>query len=259
MTSRIGPPLIRFAPVALFLALWQAVSATGLVDRNFLPSAASVLAAFVDLASGGEIAGNLLVSAFRAFTGLALAIVAGTTLGIAMAMFRRVDGFFGPLVATTYSLPKSALVPLFLLWFGIGSVTNILTVFLACLLPILVHAYHGVREVPRVLIWSAETMGATRATVFFRVLLPGAQYSIYTGIRIALGFSFVLTVSAEMIAATNGIGKLLFMYGENGAYAYMFAALGALVAVAYLADRGLVALIRRLLRWHEQAAHERPA
>jgi ABC-type nitrate/sulfonate/bicarbonate transport system permease component len=259
MIARIAQPVLRFLPVALFLALWQAVSAGGLVDPGFLPSVGSVLAAFVDLAAGGEIAGNLLVSAFRAFTGLVLAIVVGTTLGIAMATFRRIDAFFGPLVATTYSLPKSALVPLFLLWFGIGSVTNILTVFLACLLPILVHAYHGVREVPRVLIWSAETMGATRTTVFFRVLLPGAQYAIYTGIRIALGFSFVLTVSAEMIAATNGIGKLLFMYGENGAYAHMFAALGALVVVAYLADRGLVALIGRLLRWHEQAGAERPA
>jgi ABC-type nitrate/sulfonate/bicarbonate transport system permease component len=248
--------LARVVPVALFLALWQAVSVAGVVDRTFLPSVTAVLAAFVDLASSGEIAGNLLISAFRAFTGLAIATVVGTALGIAMAMFRRLDVLVGPLVATTYSLPKSALVPLFLLWFGIGSVTNILTVFLACLLPILVHAYHGVREVPRVLIWSAETMGATRAAVFWRVLLPGAQVSIFTGIRIALGFSFVLTVSAEMIAATNGIGKLLFMYGENGAYAHMFAALGALVAVAYLADRGLVALITRLLRWHERAALE---
>ena len=254
--TRICSSALRFLPVVLFLALWQAVSATGLVDRNFLPSAAAVLAAFVDLAAGGEIAGNLLISTWRAFAGLAAAIIVGTALGIAMAMFRRVDAFVGPLVATTYSLPKSALVPLFLLWFGIGSTTNILTVFLACLLPILVHAYHGVREVPRVLVWSARTMGASRATVFRRVLLPGAQASIFTGIRIALGYSFVLAVSAEMLAATNGIGKLLFMYGENGAYAYMFAALGALVIVAYLADRGLVALIDRLLHWHERTAVE---
>ncbi len=256
MSGPIAHSAVRFLPVVLFVALWQAVSAVGLVDPGFLPSATAVFAAFVDLAAGGEIAGNLLISVFRAFAGLGAASVIGVALGVAMAMVPRVDRFVGPLVAATYSLPKSALVPLFLLWFGIGSTTNILTVFLACLLPILVHAYHGVHDVPRVLVWSAETMGASRTTVFLRVLLPGAQYAIFTGVRIALGFSFVLTVSAEMIAATNGIGKLLFMYGENGAYAYMFAALGALVAVAYLSDRLLVALTRRWLAWHEQAAAE---
>ena len=99
-------------------------------------------------------------------------------------------------------------------------------------------------------------MGTPPGTLLWRIMIPAALPLILTGVRIALGFSFVLTVSAEMIASTDGIGKLIFMYGENGSYSYMFGAIGVVVAVAYAADRGLLALTRALLRWHEFAQHE---
>ena len=100
-------------------------------------------------------------------------------------------------------------------------------------------------------------MGTPRYTILWRILLPGALLPILTGVRIALGFCFVLTISAEMIAAKTGIGKLIFLYGENGAYAYMFAGLLAVVIVAYAADRVLLACMRYFLRWHDSihAAH----
>jgi NitT/TauT family transport system permease protein len=94
-------------------------------------------------------------------------------------------------------------------------------------------------------------MGTPRRVLLCRVLLRWAEPPIWTGIRIGLGFSVVVTVSAEMIASTNGLGKLIFMYGENGAYAHMFAAVGALVAVTWLLDRLLLATMHRRLAWHE--------
>ena len=100
-------------------------------------------------------------------------------------------------------------------------------------------------------------MGTPPYKILWRILLPGALLSILTGVRIALGFCFVLTISAEMIAARSGIGKLIFLYGENGAYAHMFGGLLAVVIVAYVADRGLLAGMRHFLRWHDSihAAH----
>jgi ABC-type nitrate/sulfonate/bicarbonate transport system permease component len=130
-------------------------------------------------------------------------------------------------------------------------VTNILTVVLACLLPVIVSTYHGVQSVPQVMVWSARAMGTPRYAILWRILLPGALLSILTGVRIALGFCFVLTISAEMIAAKSGIGKLIFLYGENGAYAYMFGGLLAVVIVAYGADRLLLAGMHYFLRWHD--------
>jgi ABC-type nitrate/sulfonate/bicarbonate transport system permease component len=241
----------HYLPIAIVLLAWQLVVEFDLVNRAFLPSFGETLSALWEMTRNGEIGFNLAVSLYRAFAGLAIGCLLGVAIGSAMAASRQADRFFGPLVATTYSLPKSSLVPLFILWFGIGDVTNILTVVLACLLPVIVSTYHGVQSVPRVMVWSARAMGTPRYAILWRILLPGALLSILTGVRIALGFCFVLTISAEMIAAKSGIGKLIFLYGENGAYAYMFGGLLAVVIVAYGADRLLLAGMHYFLRWHD--------
>jgi NitT/TauT family transport system permease protein len=249
--------LSRYLPIAILLAVWQLAVMLDLVDRAFLPSVDATVAALWEMTRNGEIAVNLAVSIYRALTGLAIGSILGVAIGVAMATSRQADRFFGPLVATTYSLPKSSLVPLFILWFGIGDVTNILTVILACLLPVIVSTYHGVQSVPPLMVWSARAMGTPRHQILWRVLLPGSLLSILTGVRIALGFCFVLTISAEMIASRTGIGKLIFLYGENGAYAHMFGGLLAVVIVAYFADRMLLAAMHYFLRWHDSvhAAH----
>jgi ABC-type nitrate/sulfonate/bicarbonate transport system permease component len=243
----------RFFPVLLFAALWQAVSISGLIDPDFLPGIDRILTALWEMARDGELAFNLFVTVYRSFAGLAIGTVLGVAIGLAMATSRAADGFFGPLVATTYSLPKSTLVPLFILWFGIGDITPIVTVVLACLLPVIVGTYHGIKSVPTLLLWSAEAMGTPQRLILWRIKLPAALLPILTGIRIALGFSFVLAISSEMIATRVGIGKLIFMDGENGAYAYMFAGILAVVIVAYLSDRGMVRVMRHLLRWQDSA------
>src|SRR6478735_3605508 len=233
----------RYLPIAIVVAVWQLVVELDLVDRAFLPSFGETVRALWEMTRNGEIVVNLLVSLYRALGGLVIGSVVGVAIGLAMASSRRADQFLGPLVATTYSLPKTSLVPLFILWFGIGNVTNMLSVMLACLLPVIV--------------WSARAMGTPHRLILWRILLPSASLSIFTGIRIALGFCFVLTISAEMIASRTGIGTLIFFYGESGAYAYMFGGLLAIVIVAYAADRALLAAMHYLLRWHDSihAAH----
>jgi NitT/TauT family transport system permease protein len=256
-SQRLLHRLTRYVPLAILLLVWQLLVASDFIDRAFLPSAGAAFAALWEMSRDGEIGPNLAVSIYRALTGLAIGSALGVAIGLAMATSRRADAFFGPLVATTYSLPKSSLVPLFILWFGIGNATDILTVVLACLLPVVVSTYHGVQAVPPVLVWSARAMGTPRHKIWWRILLPSSLPAIFTGVRIALGFCFVLTISAEMIAAKTGIGKLIFLYGENGAYAHMFGGLLAVVIVAYFADRGLLAAMRRILHWHDSmhAAH----
>jgi NitT/TauT family transport system permease protein len=248
--------MIRISPLILFVAAWQVICGTGTVDTEFLPSPAMVGAAFADLLSGGDIAKNLLITLFRAATGLVLGAGCGVWIGLMMARSEKFRAYVNPLVGGTYSLPKSALIPLFAMWFGIGNLTAIAAVFLACLLPMVVNTYHGVVATPKVLVWSAEALGTANRALLRKVFLRNALPDILTGLRIALGFSFVLAISAEMIASTNGIGKLIFMYGENGTYAYMFAAIGCVVIVAFLADRLMLTVTRRLLYWHDSAVAE---
>jgi ABC-type nitrate/sulfonate/bicarbonate transport system permease component len=244
----------RITPLVFFVSLWQVASWAELLNPAFVPTPGGIAAALLDLLTGGEIVKNLLITLFRSFTGLALGAVAGVWLGLMMARSPVFNAYVGPIVGGTYSLPKSALIPLFALWFGIGSTTAICAVFLACLLPMVVNTAHGVRTTPQVLIWSAEALGTRARSMPGRVYLRNALPDIFTGLRIALGFSFVLAISSEMIASTTGVGKLIFMYGENGTYDYMFAAIVCIVIVAFIADRALLAMTRRALRWHQSAA-----
>jgi len=242
----------RAAPLVLAAALWQALSMIA-GEHDFLPGLPAIAAAARDLATGTEIGDNLFVTLMRAGLGLAAAIPAGVALGTALARSPVFNACVYPLVAATYSLPKAALIPLLILWTGVGTVTACIVVFLSCLLPVVVHTQQGVTSTPRAAVWSAQSMGAGPARILWTVRLPHALPAIFTGLRIALGFSFVLAVSSEMVAATNGLGKLIFMYGENGAYSYMFAAIGFIVAIAFVVDRALLAAGAWCLRWHRQA------
>jgi ABC-type nitrate/sulfonate/bicarbonate transport system permease component len=255
--SAFRSPVGRIIPLAAIVLIWQAVSAARLVDPSFLPSPVRVGYAMYDLLAGREIRDNLLVTLARAAIGLVLGSAAGIWLGLMMARSQKFRAYAAPIVGGTYSLPKSALIPLFILWFGIGTATTVCAVFLACLLPMVVNTFQGVASTPRVLVWGAEALGTRPREMLLRVFLPHALPDIFAGLRVALGFSFVLAISSEMIAATNGIGKLIFMYGENGAYDYMFAAIGCVVVVAFLADRLLLVLTGKCLRWHESAISQR--
>jgi ABC-type nitrate/sulfonate/bicarbonate transport system permease component len=242
---------VRLAPLLFFALAWQALGALQWIDPSFLPKPTVILAALGDLLAGGEIRDNLLITLFRAATGLVLGAASGVGIGLMMARSPTFRAYVTPIVGGTYSLPKSALIPLFILWFGIGTTTAICAVYLACLLPMIVHTYHGVTATPKVLVWSAQALGATRRELVTRIYLRHALPDILTGLRIALGFSFVLAISSEMIASTSGIGKLIFMYGENGAYDYMFAAISCIVIVAFVADRLMLRVTAVCLRWHE--------
>jgi len=250
-TTLLWSPAGRVLPLLLIGLLWQAASSLGLVDPSFLPSPARIGVAAYDLLTGSEIRDNRFITLWRAGLGLVLGSIAGIWLGLMMARSPVFRAYAAPIVGGTYSLPKSALIPLFILWFGIGTTTTVVAVFLACLLPMVVNTAQGVASAPRVLIWSAEAFGTRPRAMLWRIYLPHALPDIFSGLRVALGFSFVLAISSEMIAATNGIGKLIFMYGENGAYDYMFAAIACVVVVAFLADRLLLMLTEKSLRWHE--------
>lgn len=241
----------RLIPFVLFLAAWDGLTKSGLVDPAFLPSVGAIGHALIDLGASKSFYAELAITFGRSLGGLALGAIVGIPIGTAMAVSRRAEGFFGPLVKATYSLPKTALIPLLILWLGIGTATNMVAVMLSTLLPFVVYTYHGIAGVPQILVWSARAMGVAERRLLWKVLLPASQHAILTGLRIALGFSFVIAIAAEMIAAHTGVGKLMFIYGESGAYDYMFAAVTAIMILAYAADRVTVAVSNRLLRWDD--------
>src|SRR6185312_10805920 len=130
LSRQIGGAISKAIPVLVCVALWQAITTLGLTDPAYLPGLGAIGAAFYDLAGERTIYVELGVSLLTAMAGLATGIAIGVPLGTAMALSKTADGFFGPLIKATYSLPKSALIPLFVLWFGVGGVTNVLAAVL---------------------------------------------------------------------------------------------------------------------------------
>lgn len=238
------------APIAALSAGWEILTRAGLVSPQVLPTFSSVVVAAVDLAVSGTLGHHLVVSLYRALGGLVLSLVAGVLLGFAMATSRQAERFFDPLTSLLYPLPKTALVPLTMVWLGVTDKAAILVIFLAGLLPIVVNTYHGVRSVDRVLIWSARSLGTSERRLFARVVMPASLPYIWNGLRIALPISFIVVISVELVASKVGVGNLINGYGALGVYDYMFATILLFVAVAFVADRVTVGVGRRLLSWH---------
>ncbi len=244
----------RAVPVVAAAALWEATGRSGVIDPEFLPPVTRIVEAWANLTFSGQILPHLVATLYRSFTGFVLAVAAGAVLGVWMARSRPAEGFFEPLVTLTYPLPKVAIIPLTMIWFGIGHFAKILVVFVGCLMPVVIHAFHGARGVDHLLVWSAQAMGAGEREVLRRVVLPAALPSLLAGIRIALNFSFVLVIGAELVASRVGLGHLILGFGENGAYDYMFAAILAVLIVAVAMDRAYLAFMERALWWHGSTA-----
>jgi ABC-type nitrate/sulfonate/bicarbonate transport system permease component len=211
----------------------------------------SVGAAWVDLIRDGELIDNGAASIYRAAAGLALAIVVGGGLGMAMARVKLLDLFVNPLVELFYPLPKSALIPVTVLWLGFGNGSKILLIFLGCMIPVTIGAYNGARGSDHALVWSARSMGAGRLRMMWDVIMPSALPEILNGIRTALALAFILLVSSELIVSQSGFGYLIGYLGSTGAYEGMYAVVLTVALLGFGADRFYQLLMQRLLRWRE--------
>jgi NitT/TauT family transport system permease protein len=237
--------LLRYVPLLLLALAWEVGARSGLISTLALPPLSSVLAAWVELLKDGELISNGAASLWRACAGLALAVVIGAALGIFMAWWRVVNVLLSPLVEMFYPMPKSALIPVTVLWLGFGNGSKILLIFLGCMLPVTI----GARSSEQALVWSARSMGANRLRMLWDVVVPSAMPELLNGIRTALALSFILLVSSELIAAREGLGYLIGFLGASGTYDAMFAVVLTVALLGFVADRIYLAVMQRMLRW----------
>jgi ABC-type nitrate/sulfonate/bicarbonate transport system permease component len=243
--------LFRYAPLALLAAAWEAVVRLGWASADVLPPLTRVLAAGWELFAAGELWSNAAASLYRGGAGLLLAILVGGALGVLMAWWKALDAFVSPLVEMLYPMPKSALIPVTVLWLGFGDGSKILLVFLGCMLPVTLGAYNGARSSDQALVWSARSMGASRLRVLWDVVLPSALPELANGVRTALALAFVLLVSSELIVARSGLGYLIGFLGEGGVYDAMFAVVLLVSFLGFFADRLYQMALQRVFAWRE--------
>jgi NitT/TauT family transport system permease protein len=242
---------VRYLPILLLALAWEAAARLGLGAALALPPPSAVLVAFIDLVRDGDLKTNGAISLYRLAAGLGLAVVIGAVLGIVMAWWGPVRVAIEPLVEIFYPMPKSALIPVTALWFGLGDGSKILLIFLGCMLPVTLGAFNGACGSDRTLVWSARSMGAGRARMLWDVVVPSALPELINGIRTALALSFILMVSSELIVSEEGLGHLIGFLGDNGSYDAMFAVVLTVAFLGFAADRAYQALTARVLAWRE--------
>jgi NitT/TauT family transport system permease protein len=243
--------LIRYLPLLLLAAGWELAARLELVSSSALPPLSDVIAAWIDMIKDGELVTNGASSLYRAAVGLALSVVVGTVVGISMAWWKPVNVLIAPLVEIFYPLPKSALIPVTVIWLGFGDGSKILLIFLGCMLPVTLGAFNGARSSEQVLVWSARSMGASRARMLWDVVLPSAMPELLNGIRTALALAFILLVSSELIVAQKGFGYLIGFLGANGTYDAMYAVVFTVAFLGFAADRIYQMFVHRVLLWRQ--------
>lgn len=251
MRQGVLAALWRYTPLLLLVVIWEAGSRLGLISKWAMPSFDSVAVAWYGLLKDGELLTATGVSMLRIAGGLALAVVIGSVLGILMAWIKPIRIVFNPLVQVLYPVPKSALIPIMMLWLGFGDASKIVLIFLGCMLPVTLSAFNGARGVDQVLIWSARSLGASPLQVLWEVITPGAMPEILAGIRTSIALSFVLLVSSELIVSRQGLGYLIGWLGDGGVYNAMFAVVLTVAGLGFAADRFYLMLMRRMLVWRE--------
>ena len=236
-------------PAAL-LAVWQGASATGLLSDAVLPSPASVAEAGVALTLSGELPRHMAVSFARAMAGLAVGGGIGFALGLSNGLSRWSERLTDTTLQMARNVPHLALIPLVILWFGIGEGAKLSLVALGVFFPVYVNTLHGLREVDPQLVEMARIYGMGPGALFRRVLLPGALPSIFVGLRFALGVMWLTLIVAETIAAQSGIGFLAMQARDFLQTDVIVLAILIYAALGKLADAVTRALERRCLAWH---------
>jgi NitT/TauT family transport system permease protein len=243
--------LLPLVLIATALLAWELVVRSGLWSPLLFPPLEKILNELILFFSKSESLMEAWVSLYRALGGFALAAMAGVAIGMLMGRSAFAAALLDPLFSGSYAVPKIALFPIFIFVFGIGSLSKVALVFLECLYPIVIITCQGARSVNRVLLWSAQNMGASRLQAFRRVVLPATAPYIFAGFRVALPVALIVVIITEMISSADGLGYAV-IYALASLKTDRMLALVAVIALLGLAlDRALVVLRDRLVYWEK--------
>lgn len=199
---------------AVVIALWQVAVSRRWIDPVFLPSPAAICEALWSLAVGGDLWRHLSISLLRIGSGWAIGTVLGLLAGIAMGLWSVTRAVGMPMVSAIYPIPKIALLPLFILWLGIGESPKIITIASGVFFPTIIATFSGIDSVPRNLIRMGQSFNMPVSGIIWKIVLPSALPGILAGFRISMATALLLVVTAEMIGAQFGIGAFLLTAGN---------------------------------------------
>jgi ABC-type nitrate/sulfonate/bicarbonate transport system permease component len=248
--SRARALATRIVPLGLLLLAWELSTRFGVVNPYVFPPVSEIVIRWFALVADTTMLGPLWDTLWRALVGLGMAIVVGVPLGLAMGRNRAAEWFLEPLFSFGFPLPKIALIPLYVSWFGLFSLSKVMLIFTDCVFPIVIFTYHGARGVSPVYLWSAQARGTGRLRMLWRVVLPLSLASIYDGVQVAVVVAVLVAVVTEMVSGGSGLGYMMMRAYRYGDVRSAFATLLTISLIGYVLYRIAQALRERLLFWH---------
>lgn len=246
-------PWKQFAPWVVpivLLILWQLLAEAGLIATRVLPAPTDIFKAGIQLASSGELLRNVQISTWRALVGFAIGGGIGLFLGVLNGFFPIAEQFIDSSVQMIRNIPHLAMIPLVILWFGIGDQARIFLVSLGVLFPIYINTFHGIRSIDPGLIEMGKVYGLRSRDLFWQIILPGALPSVLVGVRYALGVMWLTLIVAETIAANSGIGYMAMNAREFMQTDVVVLSILLYALLGKLADSVVRVLEKWWLPWH---------
>ena len=240
------PPLL--ACVGLLLA-WQAFARW--VSVGGVPDAISTIAELPAILGNPESLRDILDSLRRMAIGFAMALAFSIPLGLVMGRSRIVAALVNPLLMVSYPVPKAALMPIIMLWLGVGDASKLLVIVLGVSLPVIYHAYQGARAIEEKMVWSARAMGMSAPARLARIVLPAALPEILVGCRTGIVLALITMITSEMIARQTGAGNILFSALDMAQYETVYAMILVISALGILLDVGFEYVRSALVGWSE--------
>ncbi|MFG1912450.1 ABC transporter permease [Kribbella sp. NPDC048928] len=244
--------LARIAVLVAVLVLWQ-IAAGRWVDPLFISRPSDIWAQLRDWIADGSLATNTVLTVEEIALGFALGAAAGLVGGFLLAILKVLGDILDPYMIALYSIPKVALAPLFIIWFGIDVQMKVLLSAATVFFLVYLNTAAGVRSVDRGLIDAVRLMGGTRRQVIFKVLVPGAMPGVITGLRIGVPYALIGAVVGELVASNKGLGYLMLDSASQFNTAGVFAALAVITVIAGILNLGVNLLQRRSTRWQATA------
>jgi ABC-type nitrate/sulfonate/bicarbonate transport system permease component len=240
------------SPLGLLLA-WELAAETGLIDVRFFPAPSSIISKLVEMARSGELTENVLISLQRIVLGFLLGGVPAIVIGIAMGIWRPIRAIVDPLIVATYPIPKSSLLPLILLIFGLGEMSKVMMVAIGVFYPMAINATAGVLQINQIYLDVGKSFKASPWDTFRTIALPGALPFIMTGVKLGAGLALILIAIAEMVGAKSGIGYMIWSAWETFAVAKMYVGLFVIALIGFAISVMLNELERWVIRWKADA------
>jgi ABC-type nitrate/sulfonate/bicarbonate transport system permease component len=244
--------VIGLIAVVGFIVVWQLVANARIWSKLFLPGPSDIVVAFGELVAEGELAQDLAISGQEFVIGYTVAAVVGILLGLVLGWYRRIRYAFDPFITFFYATPRIVLLPLIIVWIGIGIESKIWIVFLGAFFAVLINTMAGVRSLDENLLRVARSFGATQLEVFRTIALPGSVPFILTGLRLATGHALIGIVVGEIVGAPHGIGRMMWIAGQTFQSARMFVGLFFLAITGVLLTYALQKLERHFDAWRPQ-------